>query len=56
MNQAIATFAADIKNSTDMGSRRDAVMFLAGKIGRTKANEVAEFFGLRDGFYKSYSL
>lgn len=51
---AIATFAEDIKQSGCMGTRRDAVQFLANKIGKEQAKAIAEVFGLKDSFYFAF--
>jgi hypothetical protein len=51
--QAIADFATNLKNSTDMTDRRDAVEWLAEKIGPDSANNIADIFGLKDQWYKA---
>lgn len=50
--EAIATFAEDLKCASCMGTRKDAVQFLANKIGKDDANKIAEVFGLTNSFYK----
>lgn len=50
--EAVATFAADLKNASDMGSRKDAIQFLANKIGAASADSIAYAFGLTDNYYR----
>jgi hypothetical protein len=50
---AIAAFATNLENSSDMGSRRDAVRFLAEKIGSEQAWKIAEVFGLIGNYYRT---
>ena len=50
---AIAAFAVDLDNCACAGTRRDAVQFLANKIGSEAANQIAFIFGLRGDFYKA---
>lgn len=48
---AIQQFATDLDNSITMEDRRDAVSYLADKIGSTCANKIAEVFGLTSSYY-----
>lgn len=48
---AIAAFATDLSNSIDMRDRKNAVQFLAGKIGPDDANRIAIVFGLNSTYY-----
>jgi hypothetical protein len=48
---AIAAFATDLQNSIDMGDRKQAVKYLAEKIGAESAKQVAQVFGLRSSYY-----
>lgn len=50
---AIQQFATDINNSLDMRDRRDAVVYLANKIGAPAANKIADVFGLGSDYYKA---
>lgn len=50
----VEQFKDDVKRAGCMGTKRDAVMFLARKIGRTEANKVAFAHGLKDSFYTAY--
>ena len=47
----IESFETNLNNSSCMGTRRDAVMFLAKKIGIDAANQIAEMFGLLNSYY-----
>ncbi len=47
----IDQFKENLKNSTDMGDRKQAVQWLADKIGVEKANEVAKENGLKSSYY-----
>lgn len=48
---AIASFATNLKNSSTMEDRRDAVRWLADKLGSTFANQIAVGFGLTSSYY-----
>ncbi len=50
---AIAAFATDLENSITMEDRRDAVQYLADKIGPQSANQIAETFGVIGSYYKA---
>ena len=51
--EAIAQFARNLDNACDMGDRKNAVQWLAEKIGSKGANEIAEIFGLSSSYYKA---
>lgn len=53
ITDAIAAFARDLDNSVDMRDRRDAVQYLANKLGSTAANQIAEIYGLHGAYYKA---
>lgn len=50
---AITQFATDLDNSICMEDRRDAVEYLANKIGSESANKIADVFGLKSSYYKA---
>jgi hypothetical protein len=47
----IADFADNLLKASCAGSRRDAVEFLARRIGSDDARRIAEAFGLTGGFF-----
>lgn len=49
--EAIAEFAQDLENCTDMDDRKTSVQWLANKIGADSANKVAWVFGVRHPYY-----
>ncbi|MNN28413.1 hypothetical protein D3C81_1419800 [compost metagenome] len=51
--KSIAEFAQDLNNGIYDEDRRDAVRRLANKIGVSKANQIAEVFGLMRDYYKA---
>lgn len=51
IRNAIMDFSEDLKASICMEDRREAVGYLAEKIGAKSANKVAEVFGLVDTYY-----
>lgn len=51
--KAVKEFADDLDNSVDMEDRRNAVQFLADKLGSTAANQIAGIFGLHSTYYKA---
>lgn len=51
--KAITEFATNLDSASCMGTRKDAVQFLANKIGAQSANAIAEIFGLHSAFYKA---
>ena len=53
ITEAIAAFARDLDNSISMEDRRDAVQYLADKIGSVAANQIADIYGLRGDYYKA---
>ncbi len=53
MEQAIQQFKTDISNSSCMGSRKDAVCFLAAKVGKEAAIKIAREHGLNNSYYFS---
>lgn len=50
---AIAKFAVDLESSMQMEDRRDAVQYLADKIGSEHANKIAAVFGLVGNYYQA---
>ena len=51
MEQVIQQFKIDICNSCCMGSRKDAVGFLAAKVGKEAAIKIAQECGLNKSYY-----
>ena len=51
--EAVKQFADNLDNSISMEDRRDAVGYLADKIGSESANKIAEVFGLTRAYYKA---
>jgi hypothetical protein len=51
--QALAEFATNLENSADMTDRRNAVQWLADKIGSHAANQIRNIFGLVGDYYKA---
>jgi hypothetical protein len=51
--QALAEFATNLENSADMTDSRNAVQWLAEKIGSHAANQVGKIYGLVGDYYKA---
>jgi hypothetical protein len=51
--QALAEFATNLENSADMTDSRNAVQWLAEKIGSHAANQVGNIYGLVGDYYKA---
>lgn len=49
--EAIENFAQNLDYASCQGSRRDAVEFLARRVGKIDARKIAEAFGLYSEFY-----
>lgn len=50
---AVQQFATDLDNSITMEDRREAVVYLANKLGSTAANKIADIFGLTSSYYQA---
>ena len=49
--EAIQRFAENLNNASCQGTQRDAVEFLARRVGKFDARRIAESFGLFSEFY-----
>lgn len=51
MEQAVQQFKTDLSNAVDMTDRKDAIGFLAAKVGQEAARKIAQECGLNNSYY-----